>query len=54
MERIERLRALLKQKADIERELDTIHKQLNEEAGLLKKNRKPRKKKEGAEAQIQA
>lgn len=54
MDRIVRLRELLKQKEAIDTELSGIRKQLNEEAGLFKKSRKPRKKKEAAEAQIQA
>ena len=47
MERIARLRELLTQKEAIETELDTIQKQLNEESGLFKKPRLPRKKKQG-------
>jgi hypothetical protein len=46
MERLARLRELLRQKAAIDTELGTIHKQLNEESGLFKKPRKPRVKKE--------
>jgi hypothetical protein len=45
MERVERLRQLLKQKEEIDRELAVIHKQLNEESGLFKKPRKAREKK---------
>ncbi|MCW2114447.1 hypothetical protein [Bradyrhizobium elkanii] len=52
MERIERLRQLLKQKVDIEHELDAIHKQLNEESGLFKTQRKPRAKKQETAAQV--
>lgn len=47
MERVARLRELLKQKAAIDTELDQIRKQLNEESDLFKKERKPRKKKQG-------
>jgi hypothetical protein len=46
MERLARLRDLLKQKAAIDLELDTIKKQMNEESGLFKNPRKPRAKKQ--------
>jgi hypothetical protein len=45
MERLDRLRELLKQKVAIDAELTVIHKQLNEESGLFKKPRKAREKK---------
>ena len=42
MERVARLRELLKQKEAIDTELAAIKKQMNEESGLFKKPRKPR------------
>ncbi len=45
-ERAARLRMLLKQKGDIDTELDGIRKQIAEETALFKKPRKPRAKKE--------
>lgn len=54
MERTERLRALLKQKAEIDKELDTIELQLNEESDLFKTSRKPRAKKTDTAAQVKS
>lgn len=52
--RSERLRELIKQKEAIDTELATIKKQLDEETSLLKKERKPRKKKQGELALVKA
>jgi hypothetical protein len=46
MDRVARLRELLKQKEAIDTELVGIKKQMNEESGLFKKPRKPREKKQ--------
>jgi hypothetical protein len=45
--RLDRIRELLKQQGEINRELTELKKQLNEESGLFKKPRKPRQKKQG-------
>jgi hypothetical protein len=41
--RTERLKALLKQKADIQNELDAIAAQMKEEKAIIASSRKPRK-----------
>lgn len=43
MDRVSRIQELLKQKADIERELDGIRQQVQEEKAAFAAARKPRK-----------